>query len=95
MFFTLSDWFLYLGISCTIYLPNKTRWRLALFTLRKNIFTINEVAVPDNTKKATKFGNGVFKDMYLFFIDKCTQNVFRNVLFTNDEWATSRHPVKL
>ena len=31
----------------------------------------------------------------LFFSGKCTQDVFRNVLFTNDEWATSRHLVKL
>ena len=29
------------------------------------------------------------------FSDKCTQGVFQNVLFTNDEWVTSRHPVKL
>ena len=33
--------------------------------------------------------------VFLFFSDKCTQDVFQNVLFTNDEWATSQHPVKL
>ena len=32
---------------------------------------------------------------FLFFSDKCTQDVFQNVLFTNDEWATSRHSLKL
>ena len=29
---------------------------------------INEVVVPDNTKKATKFGNKVFKDTYFFYL---------------------------
>ena len=55
------------------------------------LFLINEVALPDNTKKATKCGSQVFNDMYFFyfFSDKCTQDVFQNVLFTNDEWATS------
>ena len=36
---------------------SKTRWRLVMFTLRKNFFSINEVAMPDNTEKATKFSN--------------------------------------
>ena len=31
----------------------------------------------------------------LLFSDKCTQDVFQSVLFTNDEWTTSRRSVKL
>ena len=30
------------------------------------LFLINEVAVPDNTKKETKFDNEVFKDLHFF-----------------------------
>ena len=33
----------------------------------KELFSIKEVDVPDNTKKATKFGINVFKDMYFFY----------------------------
>ena len=48
--------------------PNKTRWRPVLFKLRKkNFLLINEVTVPYNTKKATKFGKKVFKDLYIFY----------------------------
>ena len=32
----------------------------------EELFLINEVAVPDNTKKATKFDKKVFKDLYIF-----------------------------
>ena len=51
----------------------------ALFTSEQNkmascyvyvteeLFSINEVAVPDYNEKATKFGNYVFEDMYLFY----------------------------
>ena len=39
-----------------------------LFKLRKkNFVLISEVAVPDNTKKANKFGKKVFKDLYIFY----------------------------
>ena len=31
------------------------------------LFLINEVAVLDNTKEPTKFGNKAFKDMYFFY----------------------------
>ena len=58
---------------------------------------MNEVAVPDNTKKSNEIWQlSIQRYVFLlFFSDKCTQDEFQNVLFTNDEWATSPHPVKL
>ena len=69
-----------------------------VYVTEEELFSIDEVSVPDSTKKATKFGNEVFKGcafLLNFFSDKYTQDVFQNVLYTNDEWTTSRHPVKL
>ena len=49
---------------------------------------MNEVAVPDSTKKATKFGIDVFKDMYFFyfFSHKCTQG-YASKGFTYKWWV--------
>ena len=95
------------GIFCAIWLiplsrnilhylpPSKTSWRPVLFTLRKkNFFSINEVAMPDSSKLKSNENWQMSTQRYvflLFFSDKCTQDVFENVLFTNDEWVTSRH----
>ena len=38
-----------------------------VYVTEEELFSINEVAVPDNTKKATKFGNQVFKDISFFY----------------------------
>ena len=60
---------------------------------------MNKVTLPDNTRKAMKLGNKVFKDMYFFyFCNKCAQDMLQNVLFTNDEWGdklTSHKIVKI
>ena len=48
--------------------PSKTTWRPVLFTLRKkNLFSINEVALPENTKKEMKFGNN-YSNICISFI---------------------------
>ena len=35
--------------------------------VREELFSINEFAVLDSTKKAAKFGKKVFKDFYIFY----------------------------
>ena len=66
-FFTQTDWFLYLRISCTIYLRAKQDGDRVCFCYERiNFFSINETAVPHNTKIATKFGNKSFKHKYFF-----------------------------
>ena len=76
------------------YSPRRKRnWFPVLFRLQKRkMFRAYKAAVSDNTKTATKFCNNVSKDIYFFYyvmINACTQEVFENVLFTNDKWATS------
>ena len=39
---------------------------------------MDKTAVPENTKKATKFDNKVSRDMFpLLFSNKCNQDVFK------------------
>ena len=52
--------------------------------------------MPDNTKKVAKFGNKGSRNMY--FINNLEINalrMFQNVLFKNDEQATSGRSVTL
>ena len=68
MFFAQSDWFFYLRISCTVHLRAKQDGVPFCFSYISRIFfSLNEVAVPDNSKNATKFGNKAFRDMYFFY----------------------------
>jgi len=58
-----SDWLVKLGISFAIYLRatrKKMASRFASVT-SEEITQINDEAVPENTKKATKFGLAVFE----------------------------------
>ena len=58
-----SDWLVKLRISFVIYLRatwEKMASRFASLT-SEEITQINDEAVPENTKKATKFGLAVFK----------------------------------
>ena len=66
---TRSDWLVKLRISCAIYLRatrDKMASRFASVT-SEEITQINDEAVPENTKKATKFGLAVFKGNGLSF----------------------------
>ena len=60
VFFVQPDWFLHLGISCTIHLRVKQDG-VQFCLCYGRTFLINEVAVPDRIRKATKFCNEVFK----------------------------------
>ena len=61
-----SDWLVKLGISFAYLLWKKMASRFASVTSEE--FTqINNEAVPENTKKATKFGLAVFKGNGLSF----------------------------
>ena len=53
--------------------------------------------MPDNAKKVTGFGNKVSRNLYFVYnlAINALRNVFQNVLFTNDERATSRRFVKM
>ena len=62
-----------------------------------SFFCIKKVAVPDNIEKC-KIVLQLSIQRYVFlslFSNKCTQDVFQNVFFTSDKWATSRSFVKL
>ena len=64
-----ADWLVKLRISCTIYL-GATREKMAsrfASVSSKEITKINDEAVPENTKRATKFGLAVFKGNGLCF----------------------------
>ena len=64
-----SDWLVKLRISCAIYLRatwDKMASRFASMT-SEEITQINDKAVPENTKKATKLGLAVFKGSGLSF----------------------------
>ena len=64
-----SDWLVKLRISCAIYLRatrDKMASRFASVT-SEEITQINDEAVPENTKKATKLGLAVFKGNGLSF----------------------------
>ena len=64
-----SDWLVKLRISCAIYLRatwDKMVSRFASVT-SEEITQINDEVVPENTKKATKFGSAVFKGNGLSF----------------------------
>ena len=67
--------------------PSKTRWRPVLFTLRKNFIQINEVAVPYNTNKETKFGYKVFKNMYFFYFLTINALKMSSKCFVNKWWV--------
>ena len=69
MFFARSDWLLKLGISSAFQQPERPQTRdgqmasrlAAVYKINcEEISQINEEAVPDNTKKATKLGLAVF-----------------------------------
>ena len=76
-----SDWFIYYGISCTTHLRAKQDSVPFRFSYGRRTFLINGAIAPNNTKKATKFGNKVLRDMHLPFLllcsDKRTQDVFK------------------
>ena len=97
MFFAQSDWFLYLGISCTIHLSEQNKMVSRFLSVtEEELFLVNEAAVRNNSKKATKFANKLFKDMYFFYM--LAVNLFKmcsKCFVTNDERATSRRSVKL
>ena len=64
-----SDWLVKLRLSCAIYLRatrDKMASRFATVT-SEEITQIKDEAVPENTKKATKFGLVVFKGNGLSF----------------------------
>ena len=80
MFPAHYEWFLYLGISCTIHLRAKQDGCPFCFSYgRSKLFRINEAVMPHNTKNATKFGNKVFRDICFsyFFSNEFTQGVFK------------------
>ena len=64
VFFVQSDWLLYLGISCTIYLAS---YGFLLLSYGRRTFLINKVTVSHNTKNKIKFDNKVFKYMYFLY----------------------------
>ena len=64
-----ADWLVKLRISCAIYL-RATREKMAsrfASVSSEEITQINDEAVPENTKRATKFGLAVFKGNYVCF----------------------------
>ena len=68
MYFAQSDWFLYLRTSCTMHFRAKQDGvPFCLNYVRRTFFLINEAAVPGNSKKATKFDNDKFRDMYFSY----------------------------
>ena len=58
---------------------------------------MNKAVVQNNSKKAKKFGNKLFKDIYFFYFLAINTHSRRNqnVLFIADGWATSRCSVEL
>ena len=60
MFFAQSDWF-------ALFTFEQNKMASSYVYVTEELFSINEVAVADNTKKATKFGINVFKDIYFFY----------------------------
>ena len=89
-------WLVSLSQNILHYSPlNKTRWRPVVFMLRKNFFN-------KRSRRARQYqiSNEIWHESiqrYVFllvFSDKCTKDLFENVLFT-DEWATSRRSIKL
>ena len=58
-----SDWLVKLGISFTIYLRATGKKMTSRFVsvASEEITQTNDEAVPENTKKATKFGLAVFE----------------------------------
>ena len=71
-------WLISLSRNILHYLPpSKTKWGSVMFALRKIFFSINEVAVPDNTKKNNAIWQLTIQRyvFLLFFTDKCTQDV--------------------
>ena len=64
-----ADWLVKLRIYCAIYL-RATRKKMAsrfASVVSEEIVQINDEAVPENTKRATKFGLAVFKGNGLCF----------------------------
>ena len=64
-----ADWLVKLRISCAIYLRTTGEKMASRFASvsSEEITQINDEAVPENTKRATKFGLAVFKGNCLCF----------------------------
>ena len=72
MFFTHSDWLLKLRIVCvlsTSQLARVVSKMASLFAIltEEEILAVNEVAIPTNTMKATKFAWQHFQVLFYYF----------------------------
>lgn len=64
-----SDWFLYLGISCTIHPRAKQNGVSSFVSVTEGIkFVLNKRSGRARVyQKATKSGNKLFRDMFFFY----------------------------
>ena len=68
VFSAQSDWFVYLGISCTIHLRAKQDGVQFCFSYgRRKLFGINWAATPNSSKLVTKFGYKISRNMYFLY----------------------------
>ena len=91
VFLGQSDYFLSLGISCTIQLRAKQDgFQFCFCCGRRTSFSINEGAIPDNTKKATKFGKKVFIDLYIFYFIAINEHGMNSKCFVFKWWVGNK-----
>lgn len=92
VFFVQSDWFLCLGISCITYMYLRGKQDgFPFFQLwKKKTVWINKATVPDNTKRAKKFGYKLFRDMKFFYLVVTNELRMCSKCFVLNWWVGDR-----
>ena len=96
VFFEQSEWFLYLGIFCTILLRVKQDGVQLRLRYERTFFFNKRSRCPRHLQKSKEIWQlGFQRYVFLLFFSVNALEMFENVLFTNNEWTISRHLVKL